>query len=90
MNNKVLVKFIVLELDISFDAFIPVNELVWKIKKLVAKSISDLTDVKEINEKDYILLNKDNSRIYKNNEIILKTDIRNGTELLLVPVLKRI
>ena len=90
MNNKVLVKFIVLELDISFDAFIPVNELVWKIKKLVAKSISDLTDVKEINEKDYILLNKDNSRIYKNNEIILKTDIRNGTELLLVPVLERI
>lgn len=88
MNNKVLVKFNVLELGLSFDAFIPVNELVWKIKKLAVKSISDLTDIKEINTKDYLFLNKDTSRIYNNNDIIINTDIRNGTELLLIPILK--
>ncbi len=87
MNNKVLVKFIITECGISFDAFIPVNELIWKIKKLTSKSLSDLTGIKEINTKDYILLNKDNSRIYDNNEIVINTDIRNGTELLLIPVL---
>ena len=85
MQNKVLVTFHVLELGISFDAFIPVNELIWKIKKLASKSISDLTNMQEINVKDYILLNKDNTQIYNNNVTVLDTDIRNGTELFLIP-----
>ena len=33
MNNKVLVKLLVPELNSSFDIFLPVNELIWKIKK---------------------------------------------------------
>lgn len=86
MNNKVLVTFNLLELGISFDAFIPVNEVVWKIKKLVAKSISDLMNIEEIDAKDYILVNKLSSMIYANNQIVIQTDIRNGTELLLVPI----
>ena len=86
MNNKGLVTFNLLELGISFDAFIPVNEVVWKIKKLVAKSISDLMNIEEIDAKDYILVNKLSSMIYANNQIVIQTDIRNGTELLLVPI----
>ena len=45
MKNKVLVKLIVQEIDSNFDLFIPVNELIWKIKKLMIKSVSDLTGV---------------------------------------------
>ena len=33
MNNKVLIKLIVPEIDEEFDIFIPVNEIIWKIKK---------------------------------------------------------
>ena len=40
MNNKVLVKLLVPELNSSFDIFLPVNELIWKIKKMLVKSIS--------------------------------------------------
>ena len=43
MDNKVLVKIVVLELDSSYDVFIPVNEQVWKITRLIAKSIYDLS-----------------------------------------------
>ena len=39
MENKVLIKLIMPELDEEFDIFIPVNELIWKIKKLIIKSI---------------------------------------------------
>ncbi len=84
MNNKVLIKLIVPELEQSFDLFIPVNEVVWKIKKLVVKSVSDLTNITLNMEKEYALLNKNNSKIYQNNDIIINTDIRNGTELLLI------
>lgn len=84
MNNKVLVKVSFIELDEDFDIFLPVNELIWKLKKLILKSISDLTRTSLDMETDYILINKKSSMIYDNNQILIDTDIRNGTELYLI------
>lgn len=84
MKNKVLIKLIVPEIDSTFDIFIPVNELVWKVKRLILKSIADLSNIKLEQNIDYILLNKDTCKIYNNNEIIINTDIRNSTELILI------
>jgi len=83
MENKVLIKLIMFDMDKCFDIFIPVNEIIWKIKKLIIKSISDITNISLDINKEYILINKDNSKIYDNNEIVINTDIRNGTELIL-------
>lgn len=83
MKNKVLIKLVFPELDDEFDVFIPVNEIVWKIKKLLLKSISDLTNVPINLKLDYILMNKKNGKIYGNNEVIINTDIRNATELVM-------
>ena len=57
MNNKILVKFNFIELGISYDVFIPVNELVWKIKKLVVKAVGDLVNIPELFNEEFILLN---------------------------------
>lgn len=84
MNNKVLIKLIVPEIDDEFDVFIPVNEVIWKIKKMLVKSINDVDGVNFDMKKDYILVKKDNNRVYKNNEIVIDTDIRNASEILLV------
>lgn len=84
MQNKVLIKLIVPELDFNFDIFVPVNELIWKIKKLLVKSISDLTNIPLDLNDEYLLINKDNCKIYLNNEILINTDIRNGSELILI------
>ena len=84
MKNKVLIKLIVPELDMNFDVFIPVNELVWKVKKLLVKSVSDITDIPLNLDTEYTLINKDNCETYKNNETIINTNIRNGSELLLI------
>ena len=84
MENKVLIKLNVPELDSTFDIFIPVNEVMWKIKMLILKSISDLTSTQINNNVEYIMINKDNCRIYSNNEIVINTDIRNGTELIMI------
>ena len=83
MENKVLIKLNVPILNNSFNLFIPVNEIIWKIKRMIIKSVSDLTGVALDNNRDYILLNKDNCRVYHNNEIVIDTDIRNGAELLI-------
>ncbi len=84
MNNKVLVRLFVPELDQNFDLFIPVNELVWKIKKLAVKSVADLANVNLNIQDEYVLINKDSARVYQNNEIVIQTDIRNATELILM------
>lgn len=84
MKNKVLIKLIVPEIDNVFDLFIPTNELIWKIKKLVVKSINDLTGNSLDMNKDYILINKLSGQIYQNNITVFNTDIRNATELVLL------
>ena len=84
MENKVLVKLIVPDIEQSFDVFVPINEVIWKVKKMFIKSICDITNLSlDIND-NWLMLNKNTSRIYKSNEIIIDTDIRNGTELILI------
>ena len=84
MENKVLIKLFVPEIDENFDVFIPVNEITWKIKKMLIKSVSDLTGADIDESKEFVLINKTTTKIYNNNEIIINTDIRNGTELIII------
>lgn len=83
MKNKVLIKVISPELEQSYDVFIPVNEIIWRINKLIVKSISDLSNSNFDLSLDYILMNKETGRIYRNNEIVIDTDIRNASELII-------
>ena len=83
LNNKVLIKLFMPELNQKFDLFIPVNEVVWKIKKLIIASIQDLCDC-DLTSNNYLLYNLKKNKEYKNNEIIINTDIRNASELVLI------
>ena len=84
MNNKVLVKLIVPELDVSFDVFIPVNEIMWKVKRMLLKSVTDLVNIPLQENIECVIMNKDTCKIYSNNEVVINTDIRNSTELILI------
>ena len=88
MENKVLIKLIVPELDSNFDVFIPVNEIIWKITKMLVKSVSDLSGTEISGNKNFMLINKITTRVYNSNEIVINTDIRNGTELILISNIK--
>ena len=84
MKNKVLIKLDVFELDETYDVFIPVNEVMWKIKAMLVKCVSDLEHLPFNPKDDYVLVNKENGHMYQSNEIVLNTDIRNGSVLLLM------
>lgn len=84
MKNKVLVKLIVPELDRTFDVFIPVNEVMWKIKKLIVKSVYDLSGGAINIDNEFEIINLNTSECYSNNKILYDTDIRNATELVLL------
>ena len=70
MNNKVLVKLNVPEIDKTFDIFIPVNEVVWKIKKMLVKCVNDLTGL-TLKDGEYLLIRNDNGMIYRNDSELL-------------------
>ena len=84
MNNKVLIKLIVPELDETYDVFIPVNEILWKVKAMLLKCVTDLTRLPFNPKEEFELINKISGKEYQNNDIIIDTDIRNGTELILI------
>lgn len=87
MNDKIIVKIIVPELSERYDVFLPPNEMIWKVSKMITKVVFDLSEIKaDIRNTNYIFINKSTGRIYNSNEIIIDTDIRNGTELILVPI----
>jgi len=86
MKNKILIKLIVPEIDCSFDVIVPVNEIIWKIEKLILKSVNDLSGGSLDINKNYILFNKSSGLQYKKNSILIDTDIRNATELVLISV----
>ena len=86
MMNKVLIKLYVPTLGENYDIYIPVNEMVWKVNRLIVKLINDMSNDNFSIDRDYALINIDTGMIYNNNDIIINTDIRNASRLLLVEI----
>ena len=84
--NKILINLYVPNLNQHYDLFIPVNEFIWKINKLVVKSISDLSDGKLSMNQNYVIANIETGKIYDNNDIVINTDIRNTSKLALIKI----
>ena len=81
MSNKVLIKVEFVEYNVTFEIFVPVNELLWKVSMLIEKSSADLLGVQSIGKK-YTIINKKTNEIYDLNLTVKETNIRNGTELI--------
>lgn len=79
-DNKVLVNLYILSLGKDYEVYLPVNEKIGNISRLFNSTMFDSIDP----ESNYMLVNVDTGEIYQNNNLIIKTDIRNGTKLLLV------
>ncbi len=90
MNNKVLIKLNIPEIDKTYNFFIPVNERVYVIEKLLANIVGNISNGNFSSTSEYVLINSNTGRIYEQNEIIIDTDIRNGTELYLIITGKKI
>ena len=85
MNNKVMIKAIIPSIDKEYDIKIPVNEVIWKINKLIIKAIFDMNNIEyNIKTDNYVMIDKTSGKIYNNNEIVIDTDIRNGSEIMFI------
>ena len=84
MKNKVLVKIIVPTLDEIYDLFIPANKKIGKVITLLGNTLSDMTEGVFGYNEHLALYNRITGEIYSPDVIVKNTNIRNGTELILL------
>ena len=80
-ENKYLVNIYVLSLGISYEVYLPANEKVGNIAKLLDSSLYENNND---NTKLSTIMNSETGQLYSNNTIIRNTDIKNGSMLLLI------
>ena len=83
MENKILINLIVPTLETSYNIFIPISKRVGNIIQLLIKAINELGTNIDF-DKSILLYNRNTGRQYNPNDLIYDTDIRNGTELILL------
>jgi len=84
MNNRILVKLYVPTLEIKYDVWIPANKTVYYVISMMAKAINEISGGNYRPTEIPTLYNKDLIIPYNINQKIRETDIRNGTELVLI------
>lgn len=83
MKNKILIRLYIVEIDQHFDIFVPTNEYIGKLIKLIVASAFELSDV-ESKKEEYYLLNPDTGEVYNNNDILRESNIKNAKKVYLI------
>ena len=84
IENKVLVSINIPSLEQKFDAYIPVNRKVYSVIEMIKVILLELSLGSFDANKEYLLYNGMNGQIYDVNMMIRDTDIRNGSNVILL------
>ncbi len=83
MKNKILIELYIVDTDNYYNLYIPVNEYIGKVIKLIVASAFELDDVEQLN-KEYYLIDPDNGEVYDNSLLIRNSNIKNAKVVYLV------
>ena len=83
MKNKVLIQLIVPNIDEQYDLFIPINIKIGEALNLIGKSLKELNDGLYIIDNKKSLYDCTTGTSYHINDLIINTNIRNGSKLML-------
>ena len=84
MNSKVLVELVVPVLECSYDVYIPINRKVGNVIGLVSKMVSDMSFGYFTVSKKNALYSGDTGERYAMDQLVINTDIRNGSKIILM------
>ena len=82
MKNKVLVNILVPSLMKGYEIYIPVNERIAKVKKLLIDAIYELSDSSLDKSVSYCLIDVDTGNVYEDDFIVRDTNIRNAKKII--------
>lgn len=84
MNNKVLVEVVVPSIEKRYDVYIPINRKIGNVIELLSKMIEDLSNGEFKATGTNTLFNEDNGESYEMDVLVLNTNIRNGSKIILM------
>lgn len=84
MKNKVLVNLNIPEINEEYSLYLPINKKIGNIIILLNKAISELTNGEFPISNFNSLYNKSTGKKYEVDVLLIDTDIRNGTKLILL------
>lgn len=82
--NKVLVKLYVPTIEAEYDVWLPLNKKIYKIIILLKKAVNEFSGGEYVPTTQPLLYDKQTAIEYDVNLILKDTNIRNGTELILI------
>lgn len=84
MNNKVIVELIVPDLDSTYTVYLPITKRIGNIILLLNKSLNELSNGQfELSNRNG-LYNRLSGEKYNANDLLYDTNIRNGSQLVLL------
>lgn len=84
MKNKIIVELIIPEIEEKYSLYIPVTKKIGEIIPLLAKAVADFSYGSYTYNEKTALYNAITTERYEPNDMIINTDIRNGTQLILL------
>ncbi len=84
MQNKVLIKLLIPEIDEEYDLFLPINKKIGNIIDLLNKAITEISNGAYIGNNYTELINSTTGEQYPINVLVKNTSIRNNTKLVLL------
>lgn len=82
--NRILVKLYVPLLEKKYDIWIPVNKSIYYCINAFLSGLDAINKIQYVYDENYPrLYNKETADVYNLDSIVIDTDIRNGTELIL-------
>ena len=84
IKNKVLVELIVPEIDRTYQIYLPINKKIGNIINLLNEAIFELSNGELPQSKSNSLYNVDTLEKYLPDILLINTNIRNGTRLVLI------
>lgn len=84
MENKVLVKLFVPFIESHYEVFLPVGKRIGDLVILLSKSLVEISNGYYDITNNERLYNRISGNAYDESQILKNTDIRNGTELIIM------
>ena len=84
MDNKVFIIVQVPLIEERYEVYIPVERKIHKVTSILAKAVSELSGGHYPLKKDAVLYSKITGKPYNINMTVKDTDIRNGSEVVLI------
>lgn len=83
-KNKILIEIYIPLIEKSYYIYIPISKTIGTIKKLLEKSLVELTEESYQPSTSTNLYNKETGLIYDINKKVYETDLENGSKLILI------